>query len=53
MAEYIELGVFIELVKDIPMWGSVAAMLADSIPAADVAPVVHGRWVDGKCSRGS
>lgn len=35
MAEYIELGVFIELVKDIPMWGSVAAMLADSIPAAD------------------
>lgn len=50
MAEYIELGVFIELVKDIPMWGSVAAMLADSIPAADVAPVVHGRWVDGKCS---
>nr|DAO37104.1 MAG TPA: hypothetical protein [Caudoviricetes sp.] len=19
-------------------------------PAADVAPVVHGRWVDGKCS---
>jgi hypothetical protein len=22
------------------------------IPAADVAPVVHGRWVDGKCSNG-
>ena len=44
MAEYIERGAFIELVKDIPMWGSVAAMLADSIPAADVAPVVHGRW---------
>lgn len=20
------------------------------IPAADVAPVVHGRWVDGRCS---
>lgn len=50
MAEYFERGVFIELVKDIPMWGSVAAMLADSIPAADVAPVVHGRWVEGKCS---
>lgn len=45
MAEYIERGAFIELVKDIPMWGSVAAMLADSIPAADVAPVVHGRWI--------
>ena len=45
MAEYIERGAFIEAVKDIPMWGSVAAMLADSIPAADVAPVVHGHWV--------
>lgn len=44
MAEYIERGVFIKSVKDIPMWGSVAAMLADSIPAADVAPVVRGRW---------
>lgn len=22
----------------------------NSIPAADVAPVVHGQWVDGKCS---
>lgn len=41
MAEYIERGAFIELVKDIPMWGSVAAMLADSIPAADVAPVTR------------
>ena len=45
MAEYIERGAFIELVKDIPMWGSVAAMFADRIPAADVAPVVHGRWI--------
>ena len=23
---------------------------AENLPAADVAPVVHGRWVDGKCS---
>lgn len=45
MDEYIERGAFIEAVKDIPMWGSVAAMLADSIPAADVAPVVHARWI--------
>ena len=22
----------------------------NAIPTADVAPVVHGRWVDGKCS---
>lgn len=45
MEEYIERGAFIEVVKDIPMWGSVAVMLADSIPAADVAPVVHARWI--------
>ena len=44
MAEYIERKAFTEAVKDIPMWGSVAVMFADSIPAADVAPVVHGRW---------
>ena len=43
MDEYIRRSAFIEAVKDIPMWGSAAAMLADSIPAADVAPVVHGR----------
>lgn len=41
MEEYIERGAFIEVVKDIPMWGSVAVMLTDSIPAADVAPVVR------------
>ena len=44
MAEYIDREAFIEAVKDIPMWGSVAVMFADSIPAADVAPVGHGRW---------
>lgn len=47
MAEYIERGEFIKSVKDIPMWGSVAAMLADSIPAADVAPIAHGQWEPG------
>ena len=41
MDEYIKRSAFIEAVKDIPMWGSVAAMLADSIPAADVAPVTR------------
>lgn len=41
MAEYVERSAFIEAVKDIPMWGSAAAMLADSIPAADVALVVR------------
>lgn len=57
MDEYIARGAFIKAVNDIPMWSSVAAMLADSIPAADVAPVVHGRWIsvagkrDRICSR--
>lgn len=45
MDEYIEREAFIETVKDIPMWGSVAVMFADSIPTADVAPVIRGRWV--------
>lgn len=45
MAEFIERGAFIEAVKDIPMWGSMAAMLADGIPAADVAPVIRATWV--------
>lgn len=45
MAEYIDREAFIEEVKDIPMWGSVAVMFADSIPTADVAPMVYGRWV--------
>lgn len=30
------------------VWKS--ARVLKRIPAADVAPVVHGRWVDGKCS---
>lgn len=45
MAEYIDREAFVKTVKDIPMWGSVAVMFADGMPAADVAPVVHGRWV--------
>ena len=44
MAEYIDREAFIEVVKDIPMWGSVSVMFADSIPIADVVPVVHRRW---------
>ena len=44
MAEYIEREAYIRIVKDIPIGGSVAAMMADAIPAADVAPVRHGRW---------
>lgn len=29
--------------------GDAIDMIEDA-PAADVAPVVHGRWVDGRCS---
>lgn len=29
---------------------AVVLRMIDDAPAADVAPVVHGRWVDGKCS---
>ena len=43
--EYIDRELFIEKVKDIPMWGSVAAMMADALPAADVVEVKHGRWL--------
>ena len=30
--------------------GAMAMEIVASPAAADVAPVVHGRWVDGKCS---
>lgn len=46
MADYIDREVYIKSVKDIPLWGSVAAMMADCIPAADVVEVV--RCVDCK-----
>ena len=48
MAEYIERKTYITIVKDIPMWGSVAAMIADAVPAADVVQVRHGRWIEHK-----
>lgn len=51
MQKYIDCEAFIQMVKDIPMWGSVAAMMADSMPAADVAPVIHGEWVEHECFR--
>ena len=47
MKEYIEREAFIKKVKDIPMWGSMAAMMADSLPAADVVERKRGEWIDG------
>lgn len=56
MAEYIERGAYIKMVEDIPMWGSVAARMANNIPAADVVPVVRCKeckhmdeWEEGLC----
>lgn len=53
MAEYIELGAAIALIKEQGIYGEgysdderendVIAML-ESLPAADVAPLAHGRW---------
>lgn len=59
MAEYIEREAAFNAITDLAgkaptrsayeaVWKSARAL--KKIPAADVAPVVHGRWVDGKCS---
>ena len=55
MAEYIEKNVAIARLTALEIGNPCATMtdakrqIADTRPA-DVAPVVHGRWVDGKCS---
>ena len=48
MAEYIERGFALDVVKRTS--GDYAAAFAEiaHAPAADVAPVVHGRWVYGE-----
>lgn len=61
MAEYIELSAAIAKIREEGIYGEghsdeerendVIYML-ESIPAADVAPVVHGRWIDGADSFG-
>ena len=44
--EYIERGMVLELLKDVDRYGYLGASDINSVPAADVAPVRHGRWVD-------
>ena len=46
MTDYISRKMFIERVKDIPFWGSVAVLIAEQLPAADVRPVARGKWDD-------
>ena len=49
MAEYIEREAVLKEAESRIMWGASAAAVYELIrdaPAADVAPVRHGRWVD-------
>lgn len=50
MAEYIKREAVIDLITRRYENPEICTQEINSIPAADVAPVVHGRWVDGKCS---
>lgn len=45
MAEYIEREAALKLLEDEARCGYLDAVDINSIPAADVAPVVHGRWL--------
>lgn len=50
MDEYIKRKTVIDLITRRYENPEICTQEINSIPAADVAPVVHGRWVDGKCS---
>lgn len=47
MAEYIERSAAIEAAKHAWAKGLEPSQYIEALPAADVAPVVHGRWVFG------
>lgn len=64
MAEYIERETVLEILRQhsVGTWRGIpcypdeiksVAKAVKSIPAADVAPVVHGRWIDGADSFGA
>lgn len=46
MAEYIERSAAIEAAKHAWAKGLEPSQYIEALPAADVAPVVHGRWID-------
>lgn len=48
--EYIEREEAIEAAKHAWAKGLEPSQYIEIIPASDVAPVVHGRWIDGTCS---
>ena len=47
MAEYIERSAAIKAAKHAWAKGLEPSQYIEALPAADVAPVVHGRWVFG------
>lgn len=47
MAEYVEKNDVIELITRRYENPEICTQEINSIPAADVAPVVHGRWIEG------
>lgn len=52
MAEYIEREAVLEAVKHAWAEGLEPSQYIEIIPAADVAPVVHGRWKNYVCTSG-
>lgn len=48
MAEYVEREAVIDLITRRYENPEICTQEINSIPAADVAPVVHGRWIFGK-----
>ena len=48
MAEYIERSAAIEAAKHAWAKGLEPSQYIEALPAADVAPVVHGRWKPGR-----
>ena len=46
MAEYIERSAAIEAAKHAWAKGLEPSQYIEALPAANVAPVVHGRWID-------
>lgn len=48
MAEYIKLSAAIEAAKHAWAKGLEPSQYIEALPAADVAPVVHGRWIHSR-----
>ena len=48
MAEYIERSAAIEAAKHAWAKGLEPSQYIEALPAADVAPVVHGRWIHSR-----